>query len=244
MLSALTSSHSPLKIVLVNKTACNPTGVEVNKVQPIRVMIVEGDSSGLQVVTSALSREGTIDIIATAPSRESAIKQLSATPDIVILDPDILKGHTLSRFIRSVQTKSPRTRVMFQLAKTLSDEQIISDIKTGIRGYFKMTDTPAAMSKAIHAVHGGEIWAERRILEKAISKPMLLPETLQLQVPGLPPLTNREMEVLTMVLQGASNREIADQNSISERTVKTHLYRVYRKLNVKSRTKAIALLSH
>jgi DNA-binding CsgD family transcriptional regulator len=73
---------------------------------------------------------------------------------------------------------------------------------------------------------------------------MLLPETLQSHIPGLPPLTNREMEVLTMVLQGASNREIADSSSISERTVKTHLYRVYRKLNVKSRTKAIALLSH
>jgi LuxR family transcriptional regulator of csgAB operon len=73
---------------------------------------------------------------------------------------------------------------------------------------------------------------------------MLLPESLQTQVPGLSPLTNREMEMLTLVLPGASNREIADQSSISERTVKTHLYRVYRKLKVKSRTKAIALLSH
>ncbi len=73
---------------------------------------------------------------------------------------------------------------------------------------------------------------------------MLLPETLQSHIPGLPPLTNREMEMLTLVLQGATNREIADKSQISERTVKTHLYRVYRKLKVKSRTKAIALLSH
>jgi len=207
-------------------------------------MIVESDPSALQTVVTALGKEGNFDVIATASSRESAIKQLTGMPDIVILNPDILKGHTLSRFIRSVQTKSPRSRVMYVLVKTLPDDHIISDIKTGIRGYFRLTDTPAAMSKAVHAVHSGEIWAERRILEKAISKPMLLPETLQANVPGLPPLTNREMEVLTMVLQGASNREIADRNSISERTVKTHLYRVYRKLNVKSRTKAIALLSH
>jgi len=213
-------------------------------VLPIRAMIVESDPSALQTVVTALGKEGNFDVIATASSRESAIKQLTGMPDIVILNPDILKGHTLSRFIRSVQTKSPRSRVMYVLVKTLPDDHIISDIKTGIRGYFRLTDTPAAMSKAVHAVHSGEIWAERRILEKAISKPMLLPETLQANVPGLPPLTNREMEVLTMVLQGASNREIADRNSISERTVKTHLYRVYRKLNVKSRTKAIALLSH
>jgi DNA-binding NarL/FixJ family response regulator len=207
-------------------------------------MIVENDQAELQAVLSAFNKEVDIEVVSTVSTRESAIKQLSMTPDVLILDPDILKGHTLSRFIRSVQTKSPHTRVMYLLGKTASDEHLITDIKGGIRGYIKSTETPAAMIKALHAVHVGEIWAERRILEKAISKPMLLPETIQAQIPGLTPLTNREMEVLTMVLQGASNREIANSNSISERTVKTHLYRVYRKLNVKSRTKAIALLSH
>jgi len=213
-------------------------------VLPIRIMIVENDQAELQAVLSAFNKEVDIEVVSTVSTRESAIKQLSMTPDVLILDPDILKGHTLSRFIRSVQTKSPHTRVMYLLGKTASDEHLITDIKGGIRGYIKSSDTPAAMIKALHAVHVGEIWAERRILEKAISKPMLLPETIQAQIPGLTPLTNREMEVLTMVLQGASNREIANSNSISERTVKTHLYRVYRKLNVKSRTKAIALLSH
>ncbi len=211
---------------------------------PIRVMIADNDAAQLQIVSSALSRDGEIEVISAVSTRETAIKQLSSSPDIMVLNPDILKGHTLSRFIRTVQTKSPHTRVLYVVSKTPPDEHIITDIKTGIRGYLRTTDSPATMIKAIRAVQSGEMWAERRILEKAISKPMLLPETLQTQVPGLPPLTSREMEVLTMVLQGASNKEIADRNSISERTVKTHLYRVYRKLNVKSRTKAIALLSH
>jgi DNA-binding NarL/FixJ family response regulator len=207
-------------------------------------MLAVGDAAEMQTVSSLLRREGDLDVVSTVSSRETAIKQLSTTPDVLILDPEILKGHTLSRFIRSVQTRSPHTRVMYLFSKLPPDESIIPDIKVGIRGYLKTTDTSLTMIKAIHAVHVGEIWAERRILEKAMGKPMLLPETLQTHVPGLPPLTNREMEVLTMVLQGASNREIADSNSISERTVKTHLYRVYRKLNVKSRTKAIALLAH
>jgi DNA-binding NarL/FixJ family response regulator len=207
-------------------------------------MIAEHDPAEMQAVMSVLQREGDIDVISTASTREAAIKQLSTTPDVIVLNPDVLKGHTLSRFIRSIQTKSPHTRVIYLLRSTPPDESIIADVKSGVRGYFKVTDSPATMIKAVRAVHGGEIWAERRILEKAIANPMLLPETLQSHIPGLPPLTNREMEVLTMVLQGASNREIADSNSISERTVKTHLYRVYRKLNVKSRTKAIALLAH
>jgi DNA-binding NarL/FixJ family response regulator len=207
-------------------------------------MIAVSDAAAMQSLVSILTKQDGFDILSAVSTRETAIKQLANDPDILILNPDVLKDHTLSRFIRSVQAKSPNTRAIYLLKSSPSDENIISDIKTGIRGFIKITDPPAIMVKAIHAVYEGEIWAERRILEKAISKPMLLPETLQSHIPGLPPLTNREMEMLTLVLQGASNREIADRSSISERTVKTHLYRVYRKLKVKSRTKAIALLSH
>jgi DNA-binding NarL/FixJ family response regulator len=210
----------------------------------IRIMIAEKVPDQLQALSAALAKYEDIDILSSVSTRETAMKQLSNVPDILLLDPDVLKEHTLSRFIRSVQLKSAHTRVMHLLKKTPVDEDLISNIRTGIRGYIKITDSPAVMIKAVRAVHGGEIWAERRILEKAMSKPMILPETLQAQVPGLSPLTSREMEMLTLVLQGASNREIADKSSISERTVKTHLYRVYRKLKVKSRTKAIALLSH
>jgi len=213
-------------------------------VSVIRIMIVNNDQGQIEAVAAALGKQEDIDVISSVTTRETAIKQLSSAPDVMLLSPEILKGHTLSRFIRSVQTKSPHTRVLYLLSSSLSDEMIIADIKSGIRGYVSISDAPSVMSRAIHSVQGGEIWAGRRILEKAISNPMLLPETLQAHIPGLPPLTNREMEVLTMVLQGASNREIANRSSISERTVKTHLYRVYRKLNVKSRTKAIALLSH
>jgi DNA-binding NarL/FixJ family response regulator len=207
-------------------------------------MIAETNPVRTQAVASALQREGDIEVIATVSTRETAIKQMTGSPDIMVLDPELLKGHTLSRFVHSIQAKAPHTRIVYFLSGPLADETIIADIKGGIRGYFRSTDSSATMVRAVRAVHAGEIWAERRILEKAIAQPMLLPETLQTHVPGLPPLTNREMEMLTMVLQGASNREIANSSSISERTVKTHLYRVYRKLNVKSRTKAIALLSH
>lgn len=207
-------------------------------------MIAEKDPGRIQALSLALIKQDEMEIISTVTTRETAIKQLSSNPDIMLLDTELLKEHTLSRFIRSVQVKSPRTKIIRILTAVLADESLISDIKTGIRGYIRTSDAPAVILKAIRSVHEGAIWAERRVLEKAMSNPMLLPETLQSHVPGLPPLTSREMEMLNLVLQGASNKEIADKSSISERTVKTHLYRVYRKLKVKSRTKAIALLSH
>jgi two-component system response regulator DegU len=210
----------------------------------IRIMLAENDPVQAQALATVLSRQDGLEIISTVSSRETAVKQLSGLPDIMLLNLDILEGHTLSRFIHSVQDKSPRTKLVLVLQGVLSDEVLISEIKSGIRGYVKISDPPNIMVKAMRSVHEGRIWAERRVLEKAMSMPMLLPETLRTHIPESAPLTNREMEMLTLVLQGASNKEIADKSSISERTVKTHLYRVYRKLNVKSRTKAIALLSH
>jgi DNA-binding NarL/FixJ family response regulator len=185
-----------------------------------------------------------MDIIATVSSREAAIKHLATGPDIMLLNLDVLKDQPLARFMHSIQTKSPRTRIVTILQQTPADEELISDIRTGVRGYVRTTDSPAFLIKALHCVFDGGIWAERRVLEKTIANPMSSTESLQAHLPEMPSLTHREKEMLAQVLTGASNREIAVSSSISERTVKTHLYRVYRKLNVKSRTKAIALLSH
>jgi len=206
-------------------------------------MIAEKDAAQMQALCTALDRQDSMEIISTVSSRETALKHLTANPDIMLLSPDVLKDYPLSRFMHSIHAKSPRTRIINILQQPPSDEEVISDIRMGVRGYLKSTDSPAFMIKAIHCVFEGGIWAERRVLEKTISNPILLTESLHANLPGLPSLTNREREMLAQVLKGASNREIAVSSSISERTVKTHLYRVYRKLNVKSRTKAIALLS-
>jgi DNA-binding NarL/FixJ family response regulator len=210
----------------------------------ISIMIVGNNATQAETLKSALAKNEGIEVISAVSSRETAVKQLAGKPDVILLNPDVLKQRTLSRFIRSVQTRSNASRVLLLLKSIPSDAELIADIKVGVRGYVKLSDPPAIFARAVRAVTGGEIWAERRVLAMALSRPMLLPETLHSHIPGLPPLTNREMEMLTMVLQGATNKEIAASSSISERTVKTHLYRIYKKLKVKSRTKAIALLSH
>lgn len=209
----------------------------------IRIMIVENEPNQMQTLCAALDQQDSMGIISIVSSREAALKQLTTCPDIILLNSEALKEYPLSRFISSIHAKSSGTRIIHLLQQNPQDEDLIFEIKAGIRGYIRTTEPTAIMIKAIRAVFNGEIWAERRILEKAISHPLMLPEILNMNIPGLAPLTNREKEMLTLVLQGESNKEIAARSSISERTVKTHLYRVYRKLNVKSRTKAIALLS-
>jgi DNA-binding NarL/FixJ family response regulator len=207
-------------------------------------MLVDGDQARMQSLASALSLQKDFHLVASVTKRETAIKQLTLAPNIMLLHASVLQQRTLSRFLRSIQSKSPATRVIQLHSELPEDGELIDDIRMGIRGYMRSSDPPALIVKAVRAVSNGQIWAERRILEKTISRHLLLPETLQAHVPDLQPLTGREMDMLNMVMKGATNREIAEMSNISERTVKTHLYRVYRKLKVKSRAKAIALLSH
>ncbi len=210
----------------------------------ISVMIVEHNGGRIDQLNKALESQNDLNIVSAVTKRETAVKQFALEPKVVLLNPDILKQNTLSRFLRSLQTRLPDTRVLLLYDDRPEDDVIIDELRLGIRGYLRSSDSPTTMAKAIRAVVAGEIWAERRVLEKTIAKHTLMPDSLRMRVPDLEPLTSREMDMLNMVLQGSTNREIAEQSNISERTVKTHLYRVYRKLKVKSRAKAIALLSH
>lgn len=207
-------------------------------------MIVENDADRLAALTSAFGEHEDLTVLSAVSKRETALKQLELHPDVLLLNTDGLKRFNLPRFLRTLRARSPKTRLVLLLTASPEDEVLIEDIRQGTRGYILASSAPALIAKAVRAVAAGSIWAERRILEKAISMhQMLLPELLQSHVPELQPLTSREMDMLSHVLKGATNREIAEISNISERTVKTHLYRVYRKLNVKSRTKAIALLT-
>lgn len=212
--------------------------------QNISIMIVSEGDRGDALRNSLASDHHGVDVVSSVTTRETAIKQLSVKPDIVLLDPDVLKQRAVSSFVRSVQEKSPLSRVLLVYEDTVPDDVMVADIKAGVGGYVRASDPPEIIARAGKVVKDGEIWAERRILTKAIAHPLLFPLQLSPPLTGLAPLTNREKEMLTMVLQGATNREIAKTSSISERTVKTHLYRIYKKLNVKSRAKAMALLSH
>jgi DNA-binding NarL/FixJ family response regulator len=210
----------------------------------ISVMIADSDAARMETLAAAFSLQPDIRVLASLSKKEAVLKELSLAPDIILVNAGIMKQRTLSRFLRSVQSASSSTRVIILHDDRPEDEMLIDEIRMGVRGYLYAEDPPALIVKAFHAVADGQIWAERRVLEKTIARHLMLPETLQAHIPNLQPLTGREMDMLNMVLKGATNREIAEMSNISERTVKTHLYRVYRKLKVKSRAKAIALLTH
>ncbi len=118
------------------------------------------------------------------------------------------------------------------------EETIFKVIAAGAKGYVQEAASAGELARAIYAVHGGAVWAPRRILAMFIERSAVL--TNPQSLPGSV-LTSREKQVLRMLVEGRSNKEIGLPLGIEERTVKAHVAKMMRKVGVRNR---IALSVH
>jgi len=108
-------------------------------------------------------------------------------------------------------------------------------LKQGVRGFFYEQDSLELLPKGVRAIFNGELWASREIMTKCVLEDSAKDIKHQ---KGVTVLTQREIEILTMVAVGAKNEKIADKLFISPHTVKTHLYNIFKKINVPNRLQA------
>ena len=109
-------------------------------------------------------------------------------------------------------------------------------LAAGVRGLFFADDSADTLLKGISLLFAGEFWVPRRILsEYLLSRMVPSPPVLSVEMPQL---TRREREVLGLLANGASNDQIGSRMCISTRTVKTHVYNIFRKIHVSSRLEA------
>ena len=108
-------------------------------------------------------------------------------------------------------------------------------VSWGIRGFFYETDSVDQMMKGIQTLFKGEMWLSRDIMAKCILSQRSAGESSKKDVIFL---TQRELEILSMVVSGATNEEIAARICISPHTVKTHIYNIFKKINVPNRLQA------
>jgi DNA-binding NarL/FixJ family response regulator len=115
------------------------------------------------------------------------------------------------------------------------DELVLSSIVAGARAFLDLTAAPDVVRKAVEIVTSGSIWAPRRLLSKLIDRLLKVPDSSP--VAAGPQLTSREQQVLGLILMARSNREIAEQLGIEERTVKAYVGRLMRKTGSDNRIK-------
>jgi len=219
----------------------SPSNVrEATTQNAIKLLVIENHRFFLEVLHLFFQRENRIQIVGQAQTAQEALLLLTSTkPEVAMLSFSV--PGVGDEFIATARKLSPTTRI---LMLNIPDDgfQICQIIRAGARGCISNDATLADISSAIEAVHQGEFWLEKKHITQFIESKVrsaFLEKGRNQTSPD--ELTSREKDVLKCLTTGCSNKEIAEKLFISEKTVKTHLNSIFRKLNVTKRLQAILL---
>jgi DNA-binding NarL/FixJ family response regulator len=214
-------------------------------VASIRIVVADDHPVVRFGVRNMLQSEPGFEVVGEAEDGDDAITQtLELEPDILLLDVAMPRLPGLEA-MRAIMAKSPRVKIVL-LTSTISVQQIIEALQIGARGIVLKDSVVGDLGQALRAVTSGDYWigGERVVnLLKALQE-------LQAQAAAVPErktygLTPRELEVVSCIVEGCSNRDIAKQFTISEETVKRHLSNVFDKTGVSTRLElALFAIAH
>ncbi len=201
----------------------------------ISVLIADDHTLFRKGVRKMLEAEEDMEVVGEAATGREALEQARAlVPDIIIMDiqmPD-LNGIEATR---TIHREMPHIGIIF-VTMFEDDEFVFQGLQAGGRGYILKDADPETMLRAIRAVAHGESLLGPTIAQKALRQFAALPGK---QTPLVDDLTPREQEVLRLIAEGRSNKEIAAALCLSEKTVKNHINNIFSKLHVYDRTQAM-----
>ena len=199
----------------------------------IRVLIADDHAIVRKGIRALLATEPGIVVVDEAKDGQQAIDQtLSLSPDVVLMDL-VMPGVDGLEATQQIIDERPDIGILV-LTSFAGDDKVFPAIRAGARGYLLKDSGPEELVRAIQQVHRGESSLHPSIARKLLRE---LARPMQ-RDPDVDTLTEREIEVLQLVAEGHSNRDIAEQLTISEATVRTHVSNILAKLNLGSRTQA------
>jgi DNA-binding NarL/FixJ family response regulator len=202
----------------------------------ISVMIVDDQSLVRQGMASLLSVEDDLTIVGQAENGEEAIlKANQLMPDVILMDVrmPVADGVFATKAIRQ---SHPGIKII--VLTTFDDEEyIVKALQAGASGYL-LKDTPSeSLASAIRAVHQGHTWLGPNVSDKVVAHLSPVKKASKTGLERL--LSSRELEVLKLLSQGKSNREIGRSLGIAEGTVKNHLTRILVQIGARDRLQAV-----
>jgi DNA-binding NarL/FixJ family response regulator len=204
---------------------------------PIRVLIVDDHAVVREGLRTFLELQDGIEVVGEAANGEEALERVAdQRPDVVVMDLVMPKLDGVGA-MRELQRRGSPTRVLV-LTSFLDDERLMPAIEAGAAGYLLKNVDPAELARAVRAAHAGEAMLDpgvaARLVERIASRERAVSK-------GVDELTRREREVLEWIAQGHSNKQIARELGVAEKTVKTHVGHLLAKLGVADRTQAALL---
>ncbi len=211
----------------------------------IRIIVADDHPVVRFGVKNMLNNDPDFEVVGEAEDGDQAVTEtLELEPDVLLLDLAMPRLPGLEA-MRAIMSRSPRVKILL-LTSTISTQQIIEALQIGARGIVLKDSVAGDLGEALRAVLSGDYWiGGQRVnnlltaLHDLMQKASSIPER---KTYGLTP---RELEVVSCIVEGCSNKDIAKQFTISEETVKRHLSNIFDKTGVSTRLElALFAISH
>jgi len=201
------------------------------QVKKIRLLLADDHPVVRKGIESCLARYRHLEVVGEAADGKQALSKANElAPDILLLDiglPD-MDGVAVTERLKK---ESPHTKVLV-LSMHQHKDTLLRLIQAGIRGYLLKDAAPEEIVRAIDAVYAGEIYFSPDVARMALDQ--YVASAGGTATSPVSKLTGREREVLALIAEGHSNKEVACKLSLSVRTVETHRERVMRKLEIRN----------
>ncbi len=201
--------------------------------QSIRILIADDHPVVREGMAAMFSNIPDLDLVGQAEDGvEAVILAQELKPDVILLDLVMPRKDGLQAIVE-IKRNDPSAKILVVTSFT-EDDKVFPAIKSGAQGYLLKDAPPEILLQAIRDVYQGELSLHPTIARKLIqeiSRPSPLPPTDT-------PLTEREIVVLQLIAQGLTDKEIAQQLSITTRTVRFHVSNILSKLHLANRTQA------
>jgi NarL family two-component system response regulator LiaR len=205
--------------------------------RPIRLMIVDDHAVVREGLRAFLGLQDDVEIVGEAADGADAVAQARLLrPDVILMDLVMPRVDGVSA-MHELRADVPESRVIV-LTSFLEDERLLPAIEAGAAGYLLKDAKPSELARAIRAAHSGEAVIDPTVAARLVHA---LSDRSARPPDHSGTLTQREREVLALIARGRSNKRIALELGISEKTVKAHVGHVLAKLGVSDRTQAALL---
>ena len=203
----------------------------------LRVMLVDDHALVRAAVRQAIAAPD-VEMVAEAASAEEALPlAIEERPDVLLVDID-LPGMDGVGLVRELAPRLPDTRIVM-LTVSSADHHLVDAMRYGACGYLTKDLTPDALLRAVRSAHAGDLAMPRGMAARLVRR---LLETSRgastADDPALATLSGREVEVLRLLGEGLTDRQIGEAFTISTRTVETHVSSILHKLGVRNRAEA------
>ncbi|MEX0999917.1 MAG: response regulator transcription factor [Thermodesulfobacteriota bacterium] len=201
----------------------------------IKVVLAVSSNLYRQSLKDSIKSEEDIKIVQEISYYSELIPVLNNDESHVLFLDLNLQGLKIVEYLNLIREKKSHLKVLLMMNST-ENEKIINALCFGVKGCLDINSTKEQFLQAIRAVHNEEIWADTSLVSRALNKILNSKKNDLNDLQDLKnKLTKQEEKIAQLILKGFSNKEIAKALFISEKTVKTHLGHIFKKLGIKSR---------